>query len=143
MSRIISSKIIIVLFLVFGLINVTCAQSDSTKTDSLKTKAQYPGGETELFKFLSQNTKYPQNHDNPTKGGVVFVGFEIDKFGLINNVRILRGLGEPFDSEVIRVIKSMPAWEPATNHENVKVNSTYNLPIRFSEPKVKKKRKNK
>ena len=88
----------------------------------------FPGGEIELFKFLSKNLKAPNTLE---RGGIVYVTFVINKQGLIEQPKILRGLTDECDTEVLRVLNLMPKWLPG-KQRGVPVKVQYNLPIRFS-----------
>jgi len=73
---------------------------------------EFPGGESALFSFLSENLKYTRQAREINLEGTVHVSFIVGKDGSIRNVKILRGLGAGLDEEVIRVIQSMPNWIP-------------------------------
>jgi protein TonB len=88
--------------------------------------ATLPNGNVVWPKFLKENLHY-------TKGmidGRVFVSFEISKNGSLGNFKILRGVSELNDAEVIRVLKLSPKWKPAT-YKGKPVVSIYTLPINF------------
>ena len=44
------------------------------------------------------------------------MGFTIDATGMITNVKILSGLMPSLDEEALRVIRSAPMWDPATQY---------------------------
>lgn len=91
----------------------------------------FPGGESELFKYLGKSIKYPQMAQDAGIQGVVFVTFLVDKDGGVKNVKVLRGIGGGCDEEAIRVVKKMPKWTPGKQRgKSVKVQ--YNLPIKFT-----------
>lgn len=91
---------------------------------------KFPGGETELFKFLGKNMSYPPMAKDAGVQGVVYVNFVVMEDGSIANVKVLRGIGAGCDEEAIRVVKSMPKWSPGKQRgKAVRVN--YNLPVRF------------
>ncbi len=92
---------------------------------------QFPGGETELFKYLGKAIKYPQMAQDAGISGVVYVTFEVDKDGKVKDVKVLRGIGGGCDEEAIRVVKAMPKWSPG-KQRGKPVRVQYNLPIRFT-----------
>ena len=54
----------------------------------------------------------------------------VSKTGAIENVKVLRGRHPALDKEALRVVKSMPKWQPGRNNgQPVKV--TYTLPVTF------------
>lgn len=75
---------------------------------------QFPGGENAFSGYLKNNIRYPKLLVEIEMEGEVDVKFTVTKEGDIANVEILRGFDPLADDEVIRVIKSMPRWIPAT-----------------------------
>lgn len=84
----------------------------------------YDGG---LNNYLLSNLKWLYQLDT---GGEVLVSFIVQKDGSIKNIKKETGLTSPFDDEVIRVLESMPAWEPGEINSN-KVDVKLYLPIEF------------
>jgi len=74
---------------------------------------QFPGGQEAFEKFKTENTKYPPEIKSLGIEGSVLVGFAIEKSGFVSGINIFRGVSPSLDAEVIRVIKSMPSWQPA------------------------------
>lgn len=91
---------------------------------------EFVGGVKELFKFLGKNTKYPKQALHADIEGTVYVRFVVGKTGEVKKVSIIRGVNSLLDKEAIRVIKSMPAWTPGSQHGK-KVSVVYQLPIHF------------
>ncbi|HNW90947.1 MAG TPA: TonB family protein [Bacteroidales bacterium] len=60
----------------------------------------------------------------------MFVTFEVEKNGHISGVKLLKGIGSGCDEEALRVISSMPDWNPGRqNGKEVRVQ--LNMPIQF------------
>ena len=122
--------------------------------------ASYPGGDTECFKFLSENVRYPKLCHYYGFQGRVIVEFVIEKDGSISNIHKVRGpgkelsqvdvvsykndnpdatelpkegqnLGDLLYEEVVRVMKLMPKWEPAEDKDGNIVRSRFILPFIF------------
>lgn len=91
---------------------------------------EYPGGQKELFSYISSNVKYPQEAKEKGISGKVFIQFVVAKTGSIQDVKVLRGVHPLLDQEAIRVIKNMPAWKPGMEKGKT-VNVVYNIPIAF------------
>lgn len=90
----------------------------------------FPGGDYELIKYIAENLDYPQEALESGIQGRVFVKIIVEPNGSISNVKIIRGLGYGCDEEAIRVIESMPNWEPGRkNGEAVRVNMA--VPVNF------------
>lgn len=95
---------------------------------------QFPGGEEAMIRFLIENIQYPERAKSESAEGMVAIVFVVDVDGAITDVEGLKtersGWRQDFQDEAIRVVKSMPRWEPAiSNGKPVKVKFT--LPIRF------------
>ncbi len=91
---------------------------------------KFPGGEAELFHYISKNIHYPQKAREKGIQGRVFIGFIVEKDGSISNVRNLRGVDSELDAEAIRVIQSLPKWKPGM-HKGEFVRVSYQIPIFF------------
>ena len=74
---------------------------------------EFPGGEVGLSKYIEENLKYPENAKKDSLSRKVFVQFVITEEGEVENVKIARSVDQTLDKEAIRVVKSMPKWEPA------------------------------
>lgn len=98
----------------------------------VQREAMFPGGYTAMAKYLGNNIKYPELALMGGIEGKVTLRFIVGKDGNIENVTVARGVpGCPeCDKEAIRVVKSMPKWEPAMNDNKI-VRSYFNLPITF------------
>ncbi|WP_185116829.1 energy transducer TonB [Dysgonomonas massiliensis] len=90
----------------------------------------YPGGETEMYSFISKQLKYPVTAQESGIQGRVIVRFVVTSTGEISDVKVLRGIDPACDKEATRVVKMMPKWVPGKqNGRNVAVYFT--LPIIF------------
>lgn len=93
--------------------------------------AVFSGGFEEMDKFLADNIKYPEQAVKDRVQGKVMLSFVVETDGSINDVKILRGISKECDAEAVRVIKSMPKWEPAKN-KGKKVRQEFVLPVTFN-----------
>ncbi len=90
----------------------------------------FPGGQANLMKFLSENTKYPKKAEEEGVQGRVICQFELDEKGYISNIKVAKSIHPLLDAEAVRVISIMPRWIPAKlNGEPVK--TRYTIPITF------------
>ena len=90
--------------------------------------AEFPGGMSEMMKYLAENIQFPVGDDDTT--GRVVVKFVVEKNGEIGDTKIVKSLTPALDAEAIRVIKSMPRWQPAMSGGQP-VASNYTLPVSF------------
>ncbi len=92
---------------------------------------EFPGGQQALFKYLSENVKYPAVAQKNGIQGRVICRFVVDKDGSITDIEVLRSSGDAsLDNEAVRVIKSMPKWIPGMN-KGKPVRVQYSVPINF------------
>ena len=91
---------------------------------------QFPGGEAELLKYISQHIKYPTMAAENNIQGRVVVKFVVQKDGKVGEVVVLRGKDPDLDKEAVRVVKTLPNFLPGKmNGQPVSV--WYTLPINF------------
>ena len=92
---------------------------------------EFPGGQKALFKYLSENVKYPvMAQENGIQGKVV-CQFVVNRDGSIVDIEVVRSAGDPsLDKEAVRVIKSMPKWKPG-KHSGKTVRVKFTLPVNF------------
>ena len=89
----------------------------------------FPGGEQALLKFLQRNLQNPKDLEEGEEV-LVRVSFVVGYDGTLKSFDVLQDGGAPFNNEVIRVLKKMPAWTPGKSAgENVSV--YYSLPVKF------------
>ena len=92
---------------------------------------EFPGGQQALFKYLSENVKYPVIAQENGIQGRVICQFVVNKDGSIVDVEVVRSGGDPsLDKEAIRVIKSMPRWKPGKQRGKA-VRVKYTVPVNF------------
>ena len=115
--------------------SVTATVTGNFSTDTIynvaETMPQFPGGPNELMKYLSENTKYPETAKANKIEGRVFVSFVIEKDGSVTNAEVMRGIGKECDAEAVRVVLSMPKWQPGINKEGETVRCRFTVPFIF------------
>ena len=85
----------------------------AVKKEIRQTKALFPGGDSAFVRFIRNNITVPaelRTHEEKT----VTISFDVDTKGIWRNLRLENSAGKKLDSELIRVLKSMPKWIPAT-----------------------------
>lgn len=92
---------------------------------------EFPGGQQALFKYLSENVKYPVIAQENGIQGRVICQFVVNKDGAIVDVEVARTSGDAsLDKEAVRVIKSMPKWKPG-QQRGKPVRVKYTVPVNF------------
>ena len=111
--------------------NMQTKQSDSKVFVAVEVMPKFKGGESAMMEFLTMNMKYPQAAVKAKQQGRAIVGFIVRKDGTISDVQIKKSAGHAvLDEEAMRVVKSMPAWEPG-KQKGKPVNVKYYVPITF------------
>jgi TonB family protein len=97
----------------------------------VEQKPEFPGGQAALSQYLSQNILYPAEAlENKTQGEVT-VSFIVNEKGYVRSPSIVKGLGSGIDEEAVRVVLSMPKWNPGIQGGK-QVPVRYSMPIQFS-----------
>jgi periplasmic protein TonB len=98
----------------------------------VEEQAEFPGGISEMAKFIQKNLQYPAIAREAGISGKCFLKFVVNENGDISNVEVLKGVPgcSDCDKEAIRVVKSMPKWRPA-KMTGKEVKCYFNLPISF------------
>jgi protein TonB len=92
--------------------------------------AEFDGGMAAMYGFIKKNLKYPASARRMGIEGSVFVGFIVDKAGVISNVEVVKGISADCDKEAERVVRMMPNWKPGKQNGRP-VKSKFVLPIKF------------
>ncbi|MCA6362846.1 MAG: energy transducer TonB [Bacteroidetes bacterium] len=79
---------------------------------ALPVAPAYKEGRAALDKFLTDNTRYPEQAKKNNITGFVVVSFLVKTDGTLTDFRILKSLGYGCDEEALRVAKLMPPWNP-------------------------------
>ncbi len=90
----------------------------------------FPGGDEALRKYIAQSVKYPAIAQENGIQGRVFVAFVVNTRGEVTDVKIARGVDPNLDKEAIRVVSSMPKWQPGMQRGKA-VKVSYTVPINF------------
>ena len=73
----------------------------------------FPGGMAALMKYIKDNLRYPEICREGAAMGRVNVVFIVNEDGSLSDVKVIRSIIPELDKEAIRVVKSMPKWNPA------------------------------
>lgn len=91
----------------------------------------FPGGDTALTAYISENMQYPASAKDNGIEGVVSVVFVVRADGSIGNIKIKRMVDPDLESEAIRLVKNMPKWTPA-DRDGSAVESPAEVEIQFT-----------
>ena len=90
----------------------------------------FPGGAEALFRFLNSNMRYPEVAEENGVQGRVLVTFIVERDGAISDVKVAKSVDPSLDKEAVRIIKSMPRWNPGTQ-DGKPVRVKYTVPVTF------------
>lgn len=107
------------------LLTVAVAAGISLGASAAET-AQFPGGQEALQAYITENLRYPSTaKDNGIEGNVE-LEFIVKADGTISSVKVLRMIDPDLEAEAIRLVTSMPEWQPADSGD-----STVKLTVPF------------
>lgn len=102
--------------------------------DVAETFPSFPGGDAALISWIKANIKYPAKAKEKGVTGRVVVTFIVEIDGSLTDIKVNRNTAPEFkaefEAEAIRLVKAMPAWNPARN-TGVVVRYRYTCPIVF------------
>ena len=121
-----------------GVVEITSKENgtpDSTNKESkvfkiVEEMPQFPGGQHAMMNYIGANVKYPAKATTEKAEGMVVVDFVIKSTGEVEDVKVVRGVHPALDAEALRVIRSMPNWQPGKQHGEA-VDVSYTIPIQF------------
>ena len=91
---------------------------------------EFPNGQEALMLYIAKQVKYPAEAKKAGAQGRVFIGFIVEPDGSLSDIKVLRGIGYGCDEEALRVVKSMPKWQPGM-HRGKAVRVQYLVPVNF------------
>ena len=109
--------------------------SDSTESsklfgEAIEVMASFPGGSVALMQYIKDNVRYPEECQEGAATGRVIVGFTVNEDGSLSDIKVMRSITPKLDKEAIRVVKSMPKWNPAKQNGKA-VKTKYTVPVTF------------
>ena len=105
---------------------------DSTESskifDNADEEASFPGGIAACMKYIADNFRYPNIQGDCSIQGKIVVSFIVNEDGNLNDIKVKKSVYSDLDKEAVRVVKSMPKWNPA-KQKGKAVKTRYTLPI--------------
>ena len=95
---------------------------------------EFPGGMKALTSYIGQSLHYPDTSFKYGIVGTVLVEFIVEKDGSVSHVNVKVPLFYDCDEEAVRIVKSMPKWNPA-KIQGEPVRCYYQVPIVFRKEK--------
>ncbi len=102
----------------------------------VEQQPEFPGGQDAMYRYIAENISYPSEARENHKEGRVFLKFIVSSTGTVSNIQILQGVGYGCDEEAVRVVATMPKWNPGVQNGKP-VDVYFNMPISFQLDKNK------
>lgn len=124
-----------ILSLSIGPVQAFLPEDDFSSPDSVvyvvtDVRPSFGRGPADLSKFLLENLNYPDEAYEKKVTGNVYVRFVIEADGSISHVSVNRSSSPLLNDEAIRLIKSMPRWNPG-KIAGKPVRTLYGFPLQF------------
>lgn len=103
-------------------------KNDFVSVAMVEHMPEYLGGESAMYKFISDNLAFPEVCYKSRIKGRVVVSFIVGKDGSVENVNMEDALYPAVDREIMRVFYMMPKWKPGYNNGKP-VRVKYSLPM--------------
>lgn len=110
------------------------ADGDSDDNLSSTVEMAAPAGGRRAFKqYLEKNLHYPEQALENKVEGRVTIQFAVESSGNLADFKVIKGIGNGCDEEVIRLIQQGPKWTPTKRNneslrDHVKVRMKFELP---------------
>lgn len=95
-----------------------------------KVAEQMPSFKGNVNQWLASHLQYPAVAAENNIQGKVIVQFVVSRDGSVRDAQVVRGVDPSLDREALRVVNSMPKWNPGMNNGQA-ANVQYTLPITF------------
>jgi hypothetical protein len=97
--------------------------------------AKYPGGTDLLYKFFNNNITFKSEDIEAGITGELVLTFIVNTEGKISDIELKKGINSNINSEITRIVKTMPAWIPAQSKGQL-VNSKYSIFLMINASKL-------
>jgi TonB family protein len=91
----------------------------------------FPGGDSELLKYIAENTNYPETAKVNNISGRVIIRFCVTPEGGVSLISVLKGVDPELDAEALRVVATLPTFHPG-KQGGKPVPVWYMVPITFT-----------
>jgi periplasmic protein TonB len=88
------------------------ADPEATPFIVVEEMPMFPGGDTELLKYIAEHTKYPEIAKENNIQGRVIINFCVTSTGGVSKISILKHVDPELDAEAIRVVSTLPTFKP-------------------------------
>lgn len=108
----------------------TWGEEEGPVATDFDENAKFPGGDAYYDKWFNEHFKYPSKAEENGIQGRVIISFIVECDGSISFVKVLGSPSDILSLEALRLVMSMPKWEPAMKNGQL-VRSRFIIPIMF------------
>ncbi len=119
--------------LILSVVAVLMIAAGGQAQSNVDSKPSFPGGDEAMNQYFVENLVYPPMALENGIEGVVTIDFLVKADGSIGDIKIVRMVDPDLEEEAIRIVKSMPKWNPGV-YNGVAVDSWFRVPIKFRLP---------
>jgi periplasmic protein TonB len=103
---------------------------DDTPFISVQEMPEYPGGLSELMRYIGSTISYPDEAIANNIQGRVILKFVVNTDGSVDRIQIIKGIDTSLDNEAVRVIKTLNRFKPG-KQDGIPVPVWYTIPVLF------------
>ncbi|MDR2064988.1 MAG: energy transducer TonB [Prevotellaceae bacterium] len=90
----------------------------------------YPGGNRALNEFVAKNLHYPEQAVQNNISGSVHLQYVVNDDGIVESVKVLKGLGYGCDEEAVRIVKLFKFGK--VKNRGIRLKTTKKIRINFN-----------
>lgn len=105
-------------------------ERDEAVYSVVEVMPEFPGGMSELLKFIESNQHYSKANNKNAKRERVIIQVIIDKNGYVTEPIILSSTAPALNEEALRIAKQMPQWKPGKQN-GIAVKVRFTFPVNF------------
>lgn len=94
-----------------------------------------PHAPYDLNQYLRGATRYPITALVDSIEGSVYVQLNVTEIGLIDSIRVIRGVRQDIDASALNTVRNMPVWKPG-HQGGMAVAVRMVVPVRFKMPRM-------
>ena len=106
----------------------TCADEDKVQADRCTQMT--------VIQLVADEISYPKEAKSKGISGTVYVSFIVEKDGTVNDIKVLRGVGDSpaalaLSTEAMRAVATLPEFMPGLNDKGEAVRVNMVSPVRY------------
>jgi hypothetical protein len=83
------------------------------RTENWRKEPEFPGGNAAMFKFITDKLIIEEGDLGEGIQTKIFISFTITEKGELEDIKVVKGISEKVDNNVIQIFSVMPNWIPA------------------------------